>query len=107
MRVAAIFPGQGAQSVGMLADVENRSSIIKQRFAEASEALSFDLWQMTQDGPAEALGQTGEHATGLIDGKRCVVGCAAKVSVRSPFRSMPWLATVWESIQSACLRGSD
>ena len=42
------FPGQGAQSVGMLADVENRSSIIKQRFAEASEALSFDLWQMTK-----------------------------------------------------------
>ena len=66
MRVAAIFPGQGAQSVGMLADVENRSSIIKQRFAEASEALSFDLWQMTQDGPAEALGQTENTQPALL-----------------------------------------
>jgi [acyl-carrier-protein] S-malonyltransferase len=41
MRIATIFPGQGAQSVGMLSEAAQRSSIIEQRFAEASEVLSF------------------------------------------------------------------
>ena len=105
MRVAAIFPGQGAQSVGMLADVESRSSIIKQRFAEASEALSFDLWQMTQDGPAEALGQTENTQPALLTASVALWDVLQSERAQ-PFRSMPWLATVWESIQRL-LRGSD
>lgn len=66
MRIATIFPGQGAQSVGMLSEAAQRSSIIEQRFAEASEVLSFDLWQLTQEGPAEVLGQTENTQPALL-----------------------------------------
>ena len=66
MRIATIFPGQGAQSVGMLAEASERSPIVEQRFAEASEALSFDLWQLTQEGPAEVLGQTENTQPALL-----------------------------------------
>jgi [acyl-carrier-protein] S-malonyltransferase len=66
MRIATIFPGQGAQSVGMLSEAAQRSSIREQRFAEASEVLSFDLWQLTQEGPAEVLGQTENTQPALL-----------------------------------------
>jgi len=57
---AIVFPGQGSQSVGMLADIATRYSIVNEVFAEASEVLGYDLWQLTQAGPAEALDKT-EH----------------------------------------------
>ena len=53
MNIVTMFPGQGSQSVGMLADVAEHSPIVQERFAEASEVLSFDLWQLAQEGPAE------------------------------------------------------
>ncbi len=58
MSVAFVFPGQGSQSVAMLADLAAEYSIIEQTFAEASEALGYDLWQLVQQGPAEQLNQT-------------------------------------------------
>ena len=66
MNIATIFPGQGSQSVGMLAEASERSSIVRERFAEASDALSFDLWQLTQQGPAEVLGQTENTQPALL-----------------------------------------
>ena len=66
MNIATIFPGQGSQSVGMLAEVSERSPIVRERFAEASDALSFDLWQLTQQGPAEVLGQTENTQPALL-----------------------------------------
>lgn len=56
--IIAYFPGQGAQQVGMLADIADEFPIIKETFAEASDSLKFDVWQMTQEGPAETLNQT-------------------------------------------------
>ncbi|WP_221795059.1 ACP S-malonyltransferase [Oceanobacter mangrovi] len=56
--VIAIFPGQGAQQVGMLADLAAEYSVIGETFAEASEAIGMDLWALTQDGPAETLNLT-------------------------------------------------
>ena len=58
MAIAAIFPGQGAQSVGMLADVAERYPQVLDTFAKASEVLGFDMWSMVQTGPAEVLSQT-------------------------------------------------
>ncbi|HAL40864.1 MAG TPA: malonyl CoA-acyl carrier protein transacylase, partial [Gammaproteobacteria bacterium] len=58
MGMAAIFPGQGAQSVGMLSDLATVHGVIEERFDEASQVLGFDLWDMVQQGPAELLGQT-------------------------------------------------
>ncbi len=58
MSIAAVFPGQGAQSVGMLAEVADTYPHIGTRFQEASDLLGFDLWKMVQEGPAEDLSQT-------------------------------------------------
>jgi len=61
-----MFPGQGSQSVGMLAEAAEHSPIVQQRFAEASEVLSFDLWQLVQEGPADVLGQTENTQPALL-----------------------------------------
>lgn len=47
-RYAVIFPGQGSQSVGMLADWADSYPVVKRTFDEASEALGFDLWRICQ-----------------------------------------------------------
>ena len=57
MNVAFVFPGQGSQSVGMMA-AYGESAVIRQAFAEASDALGQDLWQMIAEGPADVLAQT-------------------------------------------------
>ncbi|WP_442489678.1 ACP S-malonyltransferase [Halomonas litopenaei] len=56
--LALIFPGQGSQQVGMLRDLAERYSVVRTTFEEASEALGYDLWQVVQEGPAEALNAT-------------------------------------------------
>lgn len=58
MAYAAFFPGQGSQTVGMLADLAPLYAEIDATFAEASEALGYDLWMLAQGGPADALAQT-------------------------------------------------
>lgn len=55
---AAVFPGQGSQSVGMLADLAAAHPEVRHTFEEASEALGRDLWRLSQEGPAEALDAT-------------------------------------------------
>ena len=55
---AYVFPGQGSQSVGMLADVAAEFPLVEQVYAEASEVLGYDLWQLVQAGPAEQLNET-------------------------------------------------
>ncbi|WP_374477099.1 ACP S-malonyltransferase [Zoogloea sp.] len=57
MNFAFVFPGQGSQSVGMMA-AYGESAVVRQAFAEASDALGQDLWQMVAEGPAEVLAQT-------------------------------------------------
>ena len=57
MAFALVFPGQGSQSVGMMAAYGD-SSVIRETFAEASDALGEDLWQMVSEGPAERLALT-------------------------------------------------
>lgn len=57
---AFVFPGQGSQSVGMLSDFIPQYPIVKDVFSEASDALSYDLWELIQNGPQEKLDQT-EH----------------------------------------------
>jgi [acyl-carrier-protein] S-malonyltransferase len=57
MKFALVFPGQGSQSVGMMAGYGD-SPVIRATFDEASAALGRDLWQLAADGPAEAQSQT-------------------------------------------------
>src|SRR3990167_5555490 len=56
--LAIVFPGQGSQTVGMLADIATKFKEIKQTFDEASDVLHYDLWQLVEQGPAEKLDQT-------------------------------------------------
>lgn len=56
-KFAAVFPGQGSQSVGMMAAYGDLPAI-RETFAEASAALGQDLWQMQAEGPAELINQT-------------------------------------------------
>lgn len=48
-RIAVIFPGQGSQSVGMMNELAEHYDSVKATFDEASTALGFDLWELTQD----------------------------------------------------------
>ena len=66
MKLAAIFPGQGAQSVGMLADIAEAHASVKAKFDVASQVLGFDLWSMVLEGPAEVLGSTENTQPALL-----------------------------------------
>jgi len=57
MSFAFVFPGQGSQSVGMLADFAEVDEV-REAFREASAALGYDLWELIQEGPAERLNGT-------------------------------------------------
>lgn len=57
-RVAAIFPGQGSQSVGMLEELVSHLPQLQQFYQQAAQVLGYDLWQVTQQGPVEQLNQT-------------------------------------------------
>jgi len=58
MSLAVVFPGQGSQSVGMMAELANEHAVVRETFAEASAALDYDLWERIARGPAEALNAT-------------------------------------------------
>jgi len=55
---AFVFPGQGSQKVGMLAAAHAQYQAVRDTFAEAGEALNYDLWSLVQAGPQEALNLT-------------------------------------------------
>jgi len=55
--LAFVFPGQGSQKVGMLAEFADHQ-VVRDTFAQASEALGYDVWERVQDGSQEALNQT-------------------------------------------------
>lgn len=57
-RMAAVFPGQGSQSVGMLAALAEQWPVVEQTFSEASDALGYDLWAIVRDNPDDHLNQT-------------------------------------------------
>ncbi|HEY2340841.1 MAG TPA: ACP S-malonyltransferase [Steroidobacteraceae bacterium] len=58
MAFAFVFPGQGSQSVGMLAGLAATGPAVRETFAEASSVLGYDLWQLVSAGPEESLNAT-------------------------------------------------
>lgn len=56
--IAFVFPGQGSQKVGMLAGAYEQFAAVRDTFAEASDALGYDMWNLIQNGEQEALNMT-------------------------------------------------
>lgn len=63
---AFVFPGQGSQTLGMLADLATEYPIVEATFSEASSVLGYDLWQLVQQGPAEELNKTWQTQPALL-----------------------------------------
>ena len=63
---AFVFPGQGSQTVGMLSEMAANYPVIEETFREASDALGYDLWALTQQGPAEELNKTWQTQPALL-----------------------------------------
>lgn len=57
-QLAFVFPGQGSQSVGMLAELSEFHPLIRESFVEASDGAGVDLWALSQGGPEEMLNRT-------------------------------------------------
>jgi len=58
MNIVVVFPGQGSQSIGMLADYAETWPIIEETFKQASDALGYDCWDIVCNGPAEKINKT-------------------------------------------------
>ena len=56
--LAFVFPGQGSQSLGMLAELAELHPLVREAFREASEGAGVDLWALSQGGPDEMLNRT-------------------------------------------------
>ncbi len=63
---AFIFPGQGSQAIGMLADLASEHQIVADTFSQASAVLGYDLWELVQQGPVETLNETDKTQPALL-----------------------------------------
>lgn len=66
MGFSIIFPGQGSQAIGMMSELAEQHSLVKDLFVEASDVLGTDMWKLTQEGPLEDLSQTENTQPALL-----------------------------------------
>ncbi len=83
-QLAMVFPGQGSQSVGMLAPLAQVFPQVGETFAQASEVLGYDLWRRVQEGPAELLNQTAVTQPAMLAAGVSVWRCWQSVSDLRP-----------------------
>lgn len=79
-----VFPGQGSQSVGMVAGLAEMSDQVQPLFEQASEILGYDLWQLVSNGPEEQLNQTEKTQPALL-----TAGIATWQAWQSKTEAMP------------------
>lgn len=66
MTLAFTFPGQGSQSIGMLAELAGDYPQVEETFREASQALGYDLWELAQRGPETRLNATEQTQPAML-----------------------------------------
>jgi [acyl-carrier-protein] S-malonyltransferase len=84
--LAFVFPGQGSQSVGMMADLAASFPEIKQTFERASDTLAMDLWTLVSEGPEADLNQTQNTQPAML---------AAGIAVWEICRKQSSVRPVW------------
>ena len=72
MEFAFVFPGQGSQSVGMLAALAESYPLVKQTFEEASDAIGLNLWKLASSGPEDQLNQTSNTQPAMLSASYAV-----------------------------------
>lgn len=82
-QTAFVFPGQGSQTVGMLADVGDRE-IVRSTYAEASDRLGYNLWQLTQEGPEEQLTRTEFTQPAILTASVALWRLAVDAGINAP-----------------------
>ena len=65
-KLAFVFPGQGAQAVGMGKDLFDQYDVAKRLFAEADEALGYSIKDMCFEGPADDLKLTANTQPAIL-----------------------------------------
>ena len=80
-KLAYVFPGQGSQEVGMLQDVADSVAPI---FAEASETLGYDLWNLVANGPEDQLNQTEFTQPALLTASIALYRMALEQGAETP-----------------------
>jgi [acyl-carrier-protein] S-malonyltransferase len=82
--LAFVFPGQGSQSVGMLADLAVAHAEVQATFEEASQGAGIDLWPLSQQGPEEQLNRTQNTQPALLAASVAVWRVWAKLGGARP-----------------------
>lgn len=79
---ALVFPGQGSQHPGMLADLADEYSVVKATFAEASDVLGYDLWSLVQSDSDERLNQTEYTQPALLAASVAIYRCISDQCIK-------------------------
>ncbi|MEE4329988.1 MAG: ACP S-malonyltransferase [Wenzhouxiangella sp.] len=82
--IALVFPGQGSQTVGMLADLAAARPEVQETFEEAGRALGIDLWDLIRNGPSERLDRTEVTQPVMLAGGVAVWRCWQSLSGPAP-----------------------
>jgi len=81
---AFLFPGQGSQSVGMLSQAAEHYSVVGDTFAEASDALGYDLWALVSQGPEDQLTLTEFTQPAILTASVALYRCRQQEGGPSP-----------------------
>lgn len=107
MSIAAVFPGQGSQSVGMLLDIAAEFPSVRERFGRASEAIGIDLWQISAEGPIESLNRTEVTQPALLTASIAVWDILAAAGIKAAAMAGHSLGEYSALVASGALRFED
>jgi [acyl-carrier-protein] S-malonyltransferase len=85
MNIVVVFPGQGSQSIGMLADYAETWPQVEETFKQASDVLGYDCWDIVCNGPVEKLNQTEITQPVMLAADIAVMRVMAQQCMLTPF----------------------